>query len=215
MDATRALLGIYVPGRSVWHRLGVGWKYAAFLALVIPAVASPTPALSLVLVVLALAAVAATRVPLRLAWGLPWGAVAVFAALVAFHALLGHWELGVAIVGGMLVALYGSRILLLSTPMPTLVDALVAAVGPLRRVGLDPERFGLAVAIMVRSVPFVAGAFGDVRDAARARGLERNLFAQVAPVVVQTVAFARTTGDALAARGLGEDERPPSGATRH
>lgn len=207
MDAAHALLGSYVPGRSVWHRVGVGWKYAAFLALVIPAVASPTPALSGVLVALALAAAASTGAPLRLAWGLPRGAVVLFAALAAFHALLGHWELGVTIVAGMLVALYGSRVLLLSTPMPALVDALVAAVRPLRRLGLDPERFGLAVAIMVRSVPFVAGAFGDVRDAARARGLERNLFAQLTPVVVSTVAFARATGDALAARGLGESAR--------
>ena len=85
MDAARALLGIYVPGRSVWHRLGVGWKYAAFLVLVIPAVASPSPVLSGVLVAVALAAAASTRAPLRLAWGLPWGAVALFAEIGRAH----------------------------------------------------------------------------------------------------------------------------------
>ncbi len=57
---------------------------------------------------------------------------------------------------------------------------------------------------MVRSVPFIAGAFTDVRDAARARGIERNPFVLVTPVIIQTVAYARATGDALAARGLGE-----------
>ena len=207
MDASRARLGIYVPGRTVWHRLGVGWKYGVFLALVLPAVASGSAALSLAVLAASLALTASTRAPLRLAWGLPWGAVALFGALAGYHALTGRPELAVTLLAALLTALYASRLVLLTTPMPELVDALVAAVRPLRRAGLDPERFGLAVAIMVRSVPFVASAFGEVRRAARARGLERRVFALVAPVVVQTVAYARTTGDALVARGLGEDER--------
>jgi len=206
MDASRALLGVYVPGRTPWHRLGVGWKYAAFLALVLPAVASASVPLSLGLLALALALTWSTRAPLRLAWGLPWGAVVLLGALGGYHALTGRPELAVTLVAAMLTALYASRLLLLTTPMPELVDALVAAARPLRRVGVDPERLGLAVAIMVRSVPFVASAFGEVRRAARARGLERRVLALVAPVVVQTVAYARTTGDALVARGLGEDD---------
>jgi biotin transport system permease protein len=194
--------------------MGVGWKYLVFLALVLPAVIWPEPRLSLGLLGAALAAVASTRTPLRLAWGLPWGVVGLLAVLAVYHVATGHWELAVTIVSAMLVALYASRVLLLTTPMPVLIDALVNALRPLRRFGLDPERFGLAVAIMVRSVPFVAGAFVDVRDAARARGLERNPVALVAPVVVSTVAFARTTGEALAARGLGEDA-PADAAPRH
>lgn len=207
MDASRALLGVNVPARSVWHRLGVGWKYLVFLGLAIPAVASRSVWLSLGLLALSLLLAASTRAPLRVAWGLPWGLVAMFAAIAGFHALTGEWRLGLTLVSTMLVALYGSRLLLITTPIPVLVDALVRATTPLCRFGFDPERFALAVAIMVRSIPFVAASFGDVRDAARARGLERNPFALVAPVVVQTVAFARQTGDALAARGLGEGDR--------
>ncbi len=205
MNSARALLGIHVPGTTPWHRMGVGWKYLVFLVLVLPAVAPPGAWVSLGLLAAALAIVASTRAPLRLAWGLPWGVVLLLAVLAVYHVVSGQWELAVTIVSAMLVALYASRLLLLTTPMPVLVDSLVNAARPLRRLGLDPERFGLAVAIMVRSVPFVAGAFVDVRDAARARGLERNPVALVAPVVVSTVAFARTTGEALAARGLGED----------
>ena len=59
---------------------------------------------------------------------------------------------------------------------------------------------------MLRSIPFIAGAYSDVRDSARARGLERNPRALILPVFITTVAFARQTGDALAARGLGEAE---------
>lgn len=204
MNSARALLGVHVPGDTLWHRLPTSVKYLVFLVLTVPAVLAPRPDVVLGLLALALALVASTGAPLRLAWGLPWGLVAVLALVVGYHAATGAPALGVRLVGTMLAALYASRILLITTPMPALIDALVAVARPLRRIGLDPERFGIAVAVMVRSVPFIAGAFTDVRDAARARGIERNPFVLVTPVIIQTVAYARATGDALAARGLGE-----------
>lgn len=204
MNAARGLLGVHVPGRTVWHRLPTSAKYLVFLALTVPAVAVQQPAVAVGTLALSLVLVASTRAPLRLAWGLPWGLVAVLALVAGYHVLTGAPALGLRLVASMLTALYASRIVLVSTPMPVLIDALVALARPLGRLGLDPERFGLAVAVMVRSVPFVAGAFSEVRDAARARGIERNPFLLVTPVVIQTVAYARATGDALAARGLGE-----------
>lgn len=207
MNAARALLGIYVPGETIWHRLGVGAKYVVLLALTTPAVLTSDPMLLAVLLVVTLALVATTRAGLRLAWGLPAGMWVLIALLIGFHVLTGAPQLAVKVVGTMLVALYATRIVLLTTPVSVLVDAFVRAASPLRRVGLDPERLGMAVAIMIRSVPFVAASFTDVRDAARARGLERHPFAVLTPVVIATVAFARTTGDALVARGLGEDAR--------
>ena len=50
----------------------------------------------------------------------------------------------------------------------------------------------------------LAGSFAEVGDAARARGLERSVRARTIPVVLSAVAYARRTGDALAARGLGD-----------
>ena len=46
---------------------------------------------------------------------------------------------------------------------------------------------------------------GATRDAARARGLERNPRAYLTPLVIRVVAHARATGDALHARGIGDD----------
>lgn len=204
MNAARALLGIHVPGTTPWHRMGVGWKYVVFLAVTVPVVLLRDPAVVLGGLALVLALVATTLAPLRLAWGLPRGLALLLGGLAAYHVVTGAPATAVTVVGTTLVALYASRLVLLTTPMPALIDALVRAAGPFRRVGVDPERFGLAVAILVRAVPFVVAAFSEVRDAARARGLDRNPLAAVTPVVVQTVAYARTTGDALMARGLGD-----------
>ncbi len=205
MNAARALLGIHVPGTTVWHRMGVGGKYLVFLGLTIPAVFGP-PSLVVGALVVTLALLATTRAPLRLAWGMPLGLVVLFALVAGYHVIFGNPVMAVKVVGTTLTALYASRIVLITTPMPALVDALVAAVGPLRRFGANPERFGLAVAVLVRSIPYVIASFGEVRDAARARGLDRNPLASVTPVVIQAVAYARTTGDALMARGLGDDD---------
>lgn len=204
MNAARALLGIHVPGTTVWHRLSTGPKYVVFLLVTVPAMLVDGAAVVLGLLAVSLALVASTRAPIRLAWGLPSGLVVLLALLGGYHGLTGHPEVGVRVVGTILTALYASRLLLITTPMPDLIDALVGFARPLRHVGLDPERFGLAVAIMVRSVPHLVASFGDVQQAARARGLERNPLALITPVVVQAVAYARSTGDALAARGLGD-----------
>lgn len=205
MNASRALLGIFIPGTTIWHRLGVGWKYLVFLALTIPAVFG-TPAFALGALALTLVLVATTRAPLRIAWGMPLGLVTLFALVAAYHVFFGDPLMAVKVVGTTLTALYAGRIILITTPMPVLIDALVAAARPFRPLGANPERFGLAVAVLVRSIPYVISSFGEVRDAARARGLDRNPLASVTPVVIQAVAYARTTGDALMARGLGDED---------
>lgn len=204
MNPARALLGIYLPGDTWWHRRGVGAKYLVVLALIIPAALCTDPLWSLGLAAASALLVATTGAPLRLAWGIPWGLVVVVGAIAAYHVVVGHAALAVTVACALLVALYATRLLLFTTPTPALVDAVVAATAPLRAVGFDPERFGLAVAIMLRSVPYLAGAVADLQDAARARGLERHQLTLLAPVVVEAVAYARRTGDALAARGLGE-----------
>ncbi len=205
MNASRALLGVYVPADTVWHRVGPGWKYLVFLALTIPVVVIGTPPVVVAGLVVAMALAASTRAPLRLAWGMPWALAILLAALLGFHVAMGNAGLGVRVVGITLMALYASRLVLLTTPLPHLMDALVSATGWLRPLGFDPERFGLAVAVFIRSVPQVVASFGEIRDAARARGLTRNPVAMVTPVTIQAIAFARSTGDALVARGLGDE----------
>lgn len=208
MNAQHRLFGLYVPVDSPLHRLGVGWKFAAtFVVTLVPLlmrrVEVSVPGLIVVIAVLMM-----TRVPFRVCLGLPWAFVILVAVIAAYHLIFGDWRDAVVISVNLVVCLYASRILTLTTPAPVLLDAVVAAARPLRLVGADPERIGLAVALMLRSIPYLFGSFAEVRDAARARGLERNIVAQISPVVVNAVAYAQATGEALAARGLGEGDEP-------
>ena len=206
MKAGNELFGTYQPAGSRLEALSVGWKYVLLLALTIPAIAVGRWWFSLASIVVTIVILVAARVGVRRAAGLSIGMVVVCALVVAVQALAGHVVTGVVVLENLVLALYATRVLTLTTPIPELVDGIAIACRPLRFFRVDPERIALAVAVMVRSLPHLLGAFDEVREAATARGIRRNPVAYVAPVVVRAVAYAHATGDALAARGLGEDD---------
>lgn len=200
------VFSLHVPGDSPLHRLGVGWKYLLLLAVTIPALAAGNPWVSLGLLAVTMLLLAACGVGLRYAWGIPLGLWLLLAFLAGYHVLVGTPVTGLVVATNLLVAVYASRLVTLTTPGAVLIDALVSLLRPLRAVGVDPERVGLAVAIMLASIPVLLDSFGQVRQAARARGRERHLVALVTPVVIRTVGHAQAVGAALAARGLGESD---------
>ncbi len=206
MRSTDVLFGSYRPGDSPWHRAGVGWKYLVVLLLTLPALIVQQPWLTGGAVAVTVVCLLTTRLPHRVTLVLSSGLLMLLAVLALFQVLIGQPALAFVVPGNVLLAVLAARLLIVTTRASTLIDALVGAAG--RVPFVDGERFGLSVGIMLRSVPFLTGAFYDVRDAARARGLERHWPARLTPVVVRAVGFAQATGDALAARGLGEPNVP-------
>ncbi|UVJ37696.1 energy-coupling factor transporter transmembrane protein EcfT [Arthrobacter sp. CJ23] len=200
------LIANYVRGNSVVHRTPLWLKFLL--------VAGCGTASFLIVDWLVSAAVLAVMCGLFLLTGAGagrlWRAVWMVAPILIVIGLFQWWQLGgptaARIVLNVLVCVVAASVLTATTPVQDLLDGVVSLAKPLKRFGADPERFALTIAVMLRSIPFIAGAFSDVRDSARARGLERNPRALVLPVFITTVAYARQTGDALAARGLGEAE---------
>lgn len=198
-------LGLFEPGRGFLYRTPLGIKAAASLGIVVAVVGWRSPAV--VAVVLAITGAAlvlgAHRSPGRiLRMLLP--ALPVLAVLALYQGVTVGGMRAFEVVGGIAACLLAARALTLTTPLPVLLDGVVRLVTPLRRLGADPERFALALSVMLRSIPYLVGSVLDLRTAARARGLERNPRVTVVPLVVGAVAYAHRTGEALAARGLGE-----------
>ena len=197
-------LGLYQPGTSPVHRLGGGTQLAALAALGVVLVAWPrwTVALGALVVVLAMAFLA------RLRWresarGLV-PILVLLAGVAGFQLWQRGWEVAVQVSASLFALVLAGTVLTATTRGDRLVDLLVRGAGPLARVGLRPEVFALAVALMLRTIPALVEVFGEARDAARARGLERDPRAVVVPTAVRTVARAHAVGEALAARGLAE-----------
>ncbi|WP_087508731.1 energy-coupling factor transporter transmembrane component T family protein [Cellulomonas iranensis] len=197
-------LGLHHPGTSLVHRAPAGRKLVALAALgvVLVVLRGPTAATLALGVVLALAALAR----------LPWRRTVrgMLPVLVAAGVLAGYqtwargWEVGVEAALDVLTLVLAGTLVTATTRADDLLAVVARAARPLRHVGLPPETVALAVGLFLRTVPVVARVVGESRDAARARGLERDPRATVVPAAVRMVAHARTTGDALAARGLAD-----------
>ncbi|MDR6685140.1 biotin transport system permease protein [Arthrobacter sp. 1088] len=202
------LIANYVPGNSLIHRTPLWLKFLVVAACGTASFLIVDWAVSLMVFALMCGLFLLGGAGLRRLMRAIWTVTPILVVIGLFQ----WWQLGAPtaarIVLNVLVCVVAASVLTATTPVQDLLDGVVSLAKPFQRFGADPERFALTIAVMLRSIPFIAGAFSDVRDAARARGLERNPRALILPVFISTVAYARQTGDALAARGLGEPNEP-------
>lgn len=196
------MIGLYLAGTSPLHRLPAGWKLVGLVvaAVVVLRLGSLRAVGLAAAVVLLLAALA--RVPwregLRQLRPIGWLAVPLFALqwLTA-----GPVRAGV-VVGQLVVLVALAALVTLTTRVTAMLDAFEYVLRPLRRLGADPERVGLVLALAVRCVPLVAQTYQEARDARRARGLEHSPVALAVPLVIRLLKRADAMGEALAARGV-------------
>ncbi|MDQ0923606.1 biotin transport system permease protein [Pseudarthrobacter sp. W1I19] len=200
------LLANYVPGNSLVHRTPLALKFLLVFACGLASFIIQDWLISTAVLAVLSGLFLLTGAGLKRLWR----AVRPLAAVLLVIGLFQWWQLGAPaaarIVLNILVCVVAASLLTATTPVQKLLDGVVKAASPFKRFGADPERFALTIGIMLRSIPYIAGTFADVRDSARARGLERNPRALILPVFITSVAFARQTGEALAARGLGDAE---------
>ena len=107
-------------------------------------------------------------------------------------------------MGDLLTLVLLATVLTVTTPVDEILDAVTRALRPLRRLGVDADQVALAFALMIRAIPTTVEIADQTRDAALARGLQRDPRARLTPLVIRVVAHARATGDALHARGIGD-----------
>lgn len=198
------LVGVHQPGDSWVHRCPTGPKLAllALFSLTVVLTRSAAAAPVFLGVALALAAVAGVRL------GTLARATRAILVLALLASALQWWIDGPAKAAETLVDLVALALAAITvsatTPVNDVLDTLVRAVGPLRRLGVDPERVALAFSLAIGALPGTVALALETRDAARARGLGRHPRAYLTPFVVRVVARAHEQGDALAARGLGD-----------
>nr|WP_184638864.1 energy-coupling factor transporter transmembrane component T [Streptomonospora salina] len=199
------MAGIYVPPRrrrAVLHRLPAGAKIAALVAAVVAVVAAADAR-----VAVAAAAAAALVHPLC---GLGVGpalrtlrALAPFvAAIVLFQWLVGDGATAVRVCGQLLAAALLAAAVTASTRVTEMLELFERLARPLARVGANPRRVALVLALTIRCIPMVASAWRTSREAYLARGLRGRPDAMVVPVIVGLLRSADSLGEALTARGI-------------
>ena len=197
-----SLIGAYQPGRTPLHRLPASVKLCGLLVLgialaVIPGWASAVVALVVALAISAIAGIRLTALLRRLLVLL-----LVIGSLAAYLTWQHGWERAVAVVGDLLALALLAMVVTATTPVDEVLDVVSRAVRPLRGVGVNPDYVALAFSLVLRGIPMTLAIAEETRMAARARGLQRDPRALLAPMVIRTVAHARATGEALHARGI-------------
>ncbi|MEU0541215.1 energy-coupling factor transporter transmembrane protein EcfT [Nocardia sp. NPDC005978] len=140
---------------------------------------------------------------------IPWASTArqaLSAAPVLALIMLAQW----LFVDGHSAALVGLRLLTLillanlvtlTTRTSAIIETIERLLGPLRPLGVRPERVGLLVAMTIRFIPVIREQAELVRSAQRARGIERSTVFLI-PLLIRTLRMADQVGEALDARGL-------------
>ncbi len=196
------LAATFVPGASPVHRAPAGLKLAVLAVglLLVALLPGPVPVAVGALVVAVLVAVAGVGLAAVAALVRPvlW----VLVPVVVVQVWLAGPVRALVVGAGIVVAVAAAGLVTLTTRTEDLLDALVTALGPLRRTGVDPERVALVLALAVRSVPVLAGIAGEVQQARAARGAERSLRAFAVPFVIRSLRHADRLGEALEARGV-------------
>jgi biotin transport system permease protein len=195
-------LGLYVPGASVVHRLRAGTKLLLMIGAGAGSVLLDRPWQVAVALLLVLAGYRLAGLPLAAAWRQARPLVWVLGLVAVFHVVLSGWERAAVFLGVVLSLVLLAALVTLTTRTTAMVDAVVHGLRPLRRLGVNPERVGLLLALGIRSVPVVVALAEEVRDAQRARGLTASPRAFAVPLIVRSLRHADALGDALVARGV-------------
>ncbi|MGO2656040.1 MAG: CbiQ family ECF transporter T component [Pseudoclavibacter sp.] len=197
------MISQYVPGDSPMHRLPAGLKLLALLSIalivsLLPAVWWASAGLLVVTVALyALAGPVLRRLPAQF-WMAKWIIVFFGLLILIFQGPMPALVQTTRFVT--LIVLAG--LITLTTTTTAMLDALTRAMGPLRFVGISPERVALTLSLAINAVPVVSGLSHSIREAQIARGTPPSIRAYVLPLLVMTLKYSDDLADALTARGV-------------
>ena len=198
------LFGSYQPGTTFLHRMPAGAKLLAMAAISVVTVVFRSPVTSVGLLAVVIVLLAVARVRLALLLRTLRGLLVVMTLIAAYQVWQQGWVHAVTVVGALVGLILLATVLTVTTSVDEMLDTVTRAVAPFRRFGVDPDMVALAFSLMIRGIPTTIELASETRQAAMARGLERNPRALVTPMVLRTVAHARATGEALHARGVGD-----------
>lgn len=199
------MLTLYRPGTSIWHRLPAGRKTILLTALVLGVSLLPTD-----WGWWAAAMAAAVCLACHAAPGIGMGplaahlyAVRLILVFTLVSQLLFAGGLGAVVNTTRVAAIIAiASLLALTTRTTDLLDVIERALTPLARLRVDPQRVALLLAVSLNTLPVLARAAAEVREAQRARGARAGLRLFAVPFLIVALKHADALGDALTARGV-------------
>jgi len=199
------MLTLYRPGSGWLHRMPVGPKFLLLFGVVLGVSFLPPlwwaagAALATSFIAYAVAGLqGGIREYGRQLVSLRWVAVLTAVSQLIF---LGP-EPAVANTARVVAVVAIAALLVLTTPLSALLDAVERALRPLDRLRVDSERIALLLVVTISSLPALIRLAGEVREAQRARGSRAGPRTFVVPFLIVALKHADELGDSLTARGV-------------
>ncbi len=196
------IAGLYIDGNSVLHRAQAGPKILAMVALGTGVFMVPDwPVVSLVL---------ASVIALYRLSGFGWRVIIaqirpmawLLAIFFAVQLWLNDWQAGLLVITRIGAIVMFASLITLTTKTSDMLASLERALRPLKPLGVNPEKVSLAISMVLRFIPVIATVASEIRDAQRARGLDRSILAMIVPLIIRTLKMADDVADAIEARSF-------------
>ncbi|MCC4239565.1 energy-coupling factor transporter transmembrane component T family protein [Thalassospira povalilytica] len=196
------IAGLYIDGNSVLHRAQAGPKILAMVALGTGVFMVPDwPVVSLVL---------ASVIALYRLSGFGWRVIIaqirpmawLLTIFFAVQLWLNDWQAGLLVITRIAAIVMFASLITLTTKTSDMLASLERALHPLKPLGVNPEKVSLAISMVLRFIPVIATVASEIRDAQRARGLDRSILAMIVPLIIRTLKMADDVADAIDARSF-------------
>lgn len=208
------MIGEYHHGESLLHRLPAGAKLAALAAAgtSIFLISSPWLLAGALAATLLLYRIAG--LPIRLAAEPIRAAFAILAVIFVAQWLLNGWLDGLVVVLRFAFLIVLANLVTLTTSVGAMMKRLEVWMTPLAWFGASPAKASFTLSLAIRFIPLLASIGAEVREAQRARGMDRNILALMIPLIVRTLKMADEIAEALEARGYDPGARDEAGSRR-
>ncbi len=199
------IAGLYIDGNSALHRAAAGLKVLALILLGTGVFLIPDwPVLAGVLVTVFVLYPVSGFGP-RTLWAQIRPILWLLALFFAVQLWLNDWQAGLVVIFRLAAIVTFAGLVTLTTRTSDMLAALERAMRPLARFGVNPEKVSLAFSMVLRFIPVVGQIGHEIRDAQRARGLDKSVLALVVPLIIRTLKTADDVADAIDARSFDPD----------
>ena len=205
MNTKNIPLSVYVDKDTPIHQLRPSWKLLFIVIFINTAsIVVTTPIRGLIACVIAGSLYFVARIPVRIAFSQLWPPLIILVPLAAFQ----WWARDMDYALSMLLSIFSAVLIAFLLTLTSTVDAIMESVerslAPLERFGFPVDTVTLAMSLTIRLIPLMFGTVGEVLDARKARGAGFSIAAFGTPILIRSIRRARSIGEALQARGVGD-----------
>ena len=145
------------------------------------------------------------RISTAIVWAQLRPAIWIIVIIFFVQVFIANLTSGLIVVIRLSALLLLASLVTLTTRASDMIDALERGLSWLRFVGVNPAKVSLALSLALRFIPVLATITVEVREAQRARGLDKSIIAVAIPVVVRTLKMADNIASAIEARSYDPD----------